>query len=204
VVHQYSKTGIGLEIGVVERTIAPVSRTILSDAFKSHGADKTSLAKVFFKADKIPYEDDSFGFVFSEHALEHLSNPLKALFHWKEKLTVGGFLILFIPHQKRCCDIYRKRTPMAHIVDDYKKNIQDDDQTHVDDFYENVVLKGLTPHYEHLKKEELARSGNMHHHVWVPEDLVELLNYVGLETVYSEDCVPDRRDSFVIVGQKKS
>ena len=137
VMQQYSGTGIGLEIGVGERTIAPVSRTILSDAFESHGAAETNLAKVFFRADEIPYQDESFAFIFSEHTLEHLANPLRALFHWKEKLADGGRIILFLPHQERCCDIYRKRTPLTHIVEDYEKNMPDNDQTHVDDFYEN-------------------------------------------------------------------
>ena len=202
VMNQYAGNGIGLEIGVGERTIAPVSRTILSDAFESHGAASMSLAKVFFRADEIPYANGSFDFIFSEHTLEHLANPLKALFHWKEKLADGGRLILFLPHQERCCDIYRELTPLAHLVEDYEKNMPDDDQTHVDDFYENVVLKGLTPHYDHYNKEDLAASGNMHHHVWITEDLVELFQYVGLDVVFTEDCVPDRQDSFVIVGRK--
>jgi len=204
IIKQYASSGIGLEIGVGERTIAPVSRTILSDAFESHGAADMSLAKVFFRADEIPYADGSFDFIFSEHTLEHLANPLKALFHWKEKLADGGRIILFLPHQQRCCDIYRERTPLPHIVEDYKKNMPDDDQTHVNDFYENVVLRGLTPHYDHYNKEDLASSGNMHHHVWITEDLVELFQYVGLDVIFSEDCVPDRQDSFVIVGEKQN
>ena len=202
IMKQFAGKGIGLEIGVGERTIAPVSRTILSDAFESHGDANTSLAKVFFRADDIPYENESFNFIFSEHTLEHLGNPLRALFHWKEKLADGGRIILFLPHQERCCDIYRKRTPLTHIVEDYEKNMPDNDQTHVDDFYENIVLKGLTPHYEHAQKEDLASSGNMHHHVWITEDVIQVFGYVGIETVFSEDCVPDRQDSFVIVGEK--
>lgn len=202
VMKRYAGSGIGLEIGVGERTIAPVSRTILSDAFESHGAANMSLAKVFFRADEIPYADGSFDFIFSEHTLEHLANPLKALFHWKEKLANGGRIILFLPHQQRCCDIYRQRTPLNHIIEDYQNNMPDDDQTHVDDFYENVVLKGLTPHYDHYNKEDLAASGNMHHHVWITEDLEEIFEYIGITTVFSEDCVPDRQDSFVIVGEK--
>ena len=47
---EFAPQGVGLEVGCGEWTIAPVRRTILSDAFEEHVGNK-SLAKFFFPAD---------------------------------------------------------------------------------------------------------------------------------------------------------
>lgn len=39
-----------------------------------------------------------FDFVFSSHCLEHLTNPVAALEHWKSRLKPGGVLFLYLPH----------------------------------------------------------------------------------------------------------
>lgn len=39
-----------------------------------------------------------FNYIFSSHCLEHLTNPVAALEHWKSRLTVGGVLFLYLPH----------------------------------------------------------------------------------------------------------
>lgn len=37
-------------------------------------------------------------YAFSSHALEHLSNPIAALEHWRDNLRPGGVLFLALPH----------------------------------------------------------------------------------------------------------
>lgn len=37
-------------------------------------------------------------FLFSSHCLEHLSNPIAALEHWKTRIRTGGVLFLYLPH----------------------------------------------------------------------------------------------------------
>lgn len=39
-----------------------------------------------------------YDFVFSSHCLEHLSNPVQALEHWRDRLRDGGTLFLYLPH----------------------------------------------------------------------------------------------------------
>jgi len=36
-------------------------------------------------------------FIFSSHALEHLSDPVGALLHWQQRLRQGGVLFLYLP-----------------------------------------------------------------------------------------------------------
>lgn len=39
-----------------------------------------------------------FNYVFSSHCLEHLTDPVAAIEHWKSRLTPGGVLFLYLPH----------------------------------------------------------------------------------------------------------
>lgn len=196
--------GRGLEIGVGARTIAPVSRTVLADGYESHGNDR-SIAQVYFPAAAIPFADGTFDFVLSEHTLEHIGNVLRALTEWKRVLRAGGHMILFLPHKERTNDRLRARTPLSHLIDDLEKNVPDDDTTHVDEWIANVTRAGGIPaHYQHVPKADLARTGSIHHHVWIAADMKEVLEYMGFEVVYSADRVIDRTDSFVVVGRKKA
>ena len=85
----FANSGYGLEIGCGTWTIAPSQRTIFSDAYTSHAGNK-SLAQVFFDASEIPYDNESFSFVLSEHVLEHIYNPIKTINEWKRVLKENG------------------------------------------------------------------------------------------------------------------
>lgn len=98
-IKKFSPNGLGIEIGVGSKTIAPVKRTVLSDAYSSHGVDG-SIAQVFFPGDQIPYSDHSFNFVMSEHVLEHITNPIKTLIEWIRILKTNGKIILFLAIKK--------------------------------------------------------------------------------------------------------
>lgn len=199
---KFAPTGVGLEIGVGARTICPATRTILSDGYSEHGLDN-SVARVFFKGDKIPYENKSFDFVLSEHVLEHISNPIKAIKEWLRVTKSGGHIFLFLPHKERTNDCHRLTTTLEHLIEDEKNDVSFDDSTHFNDWIENVVNKGLMPdHYKHIDKEELLKTASIHHHVWTEKEIIELLEYLNLKVVYSNNKVPDRRDSFVVIAQK--
>ncbi len=193
---------IGLEIGVGTQTVAPLSQTIFTDAHTEHGNDNFSIAKIFCPSDNIPIEDNQINYVLSEHVLEHIANPIKTLEHWIKKLKKQGVIILFLPHKERTFDKYRQRTPLSHLISDYKNNVSNDDSSHIDDFYQNVIEKGLAPHYKNIKKSLLSKTGNIHHHVWIMEDITELLSYMNLNIIFSAEIVPDREDSFLVIAQK--
>ncbi|MBI2522666.1 MAG: methyltransferase domain-containing protein [Bdellovibrio sp.] len=201
-INTYAPHGIGLEVGVGARTICPTERTILSDAFFAHGLHD-SIAKVFFHGDEIPYENDSFCFIVSEHVLEHVANPLKVLKECIRTLRPGGKLFLFLPHKERTNDSHRQVTTLEHVIDDYNKDVPLDDQTHMDEWFKNVVRKGLMPfHYSHLSTKDLLKTGSIHHHVWTEKEILEIVQFCGLKVRYVNAKVPDRRDSFVVVSEK--
>lgn len=202
-IQRFAPVGVGLEIGCGARTIAPTNRTVLSDAYSEHGVHH-SIAKVFFKGDSIPYQDGTFNFLLSEHVLEHVTNPIKVLEEWVRVLRGDGFLFIFLPHKERTNDRFRQVTTLSHLIEDYENNTSFDDETHFDDWYEQVVQRGLMPdHYKHLSKEELLKTASLHQHVWTEKEIVELCQYVGLEIVFVDAKVRDRRDSFVVIAKKK-
>ncbi len=203
-IKKFAPTGFGLEIGVGARTICPTDRTILSDAFSAHGVHD-SIDKIFFKGSVIPYDDNSFSFVLSEHVLEHIANPLKTLEDCIRVLVPGGKLFLFLPHRDRTNDSHRQLTTLEHVIKDYKMNVAFDDDTHVEDWFKNVVKKGLMPiHYSHLSKRDLLKTRSIHQHVWTEKQVVEMLEYLNLKICYVSARVKDRRDSFVVIAEKRA
>lgn len=201
-IQKFAPTGIGLEIGVGARTIAPVDRTVLSDAFSEHGVHG-SVAKVFFPGEQIPYDENTFNFLLSEHVLEHITNPIKILKEWIRVLKPNGVLFCFLPHMERTNDCHREATKLDHLITDYEQDISANDSFHLSEWRKNVVERGLMPsHYKHMNDEELLNSHSIHHHAWTEKEIVELFQYLGLKILMVDAKVHDRRDSFVVIAQK--
>jgi SAM-dependent methyltransferase len=191
---------VGIEIGVGAQTIAPVTRTVLTDGFSSHAGNR-SLAQLFCRADSIPCGEGSFDFLLSEHVLEHLCDPLRALYEWRRVLKPGGVVFLFLPHAERTFDRARPRTPLDHLIADFKAGVTDPDHSHLEEWMEKVIRPGLAPHYSEIPPEEQLRLGIIHHHVWITEDVVEFLGYAGFEPLQAHNSCPDRNDSLVVVAK---
>lgn len=114
-------------------------------------------------------EDASLDYVCASHVLEHLTNPIKAIREWSRILRPGGTLWLKIPDKRKTFDKTRKRTKLEHLIEDFRRNVPVDDQTHIEDNNMNT-----TPP---------RRQGHpyIHNHVWIPEDIVELFAYLKNE-----------------------
>lgn len=48
--------------------------------------------------DAMTFDQRELDYCFSSHALEHLTDPIGALLHWKDALKPGGVLFLYLPH----------------------------------------------------------------------------------------------------------
>jgi len=197
---EFAPQGVGLEVGCGEWTIAPVRRTILSDAFEEHVGNE-SLAKVFFLADAIPYPNESFTFILSEHVLEHLIDPISVLSEWMRCLCPSGKIILFLPDKDRIFDNRRPRTQLSELIG-RSDNKEQETQRLLDEWIDQVIKSGLAPHYADLSREEMVQSGSIHYNVWKAQDIQELAEYMGFKVIKTEQCVPDRPDSFMAVLSK--
>lgn len=104
---------------------------------------------IIASGDNIPVDDNSQDFVVSSHVLEHFHNPVKALLEWYRVVRPGGIIFMIVPHMERTFDKGRPRTLLFHLLEDYNYNTN----------------------FGHGTSEG-------HDHVWITEDIVELVVYM--------------------------
>jgi len=147
-------------------------------------------------------KDCEFDFVCSSHVLEHIANPIKALYEWKRVIKEGGIIYCGVPDKRFTFDHRRQRTTLSHLIDDYQMDVDQSDTTHIQDLIDNWDgrmdccwdnRRQLL--VEYIRADPLA---GIHHHVWIKEDVVELFKYVHLEIVY----VVLKGNTIHIVGKK--
>lgn len=163
---------------------------------------KKGVQYILEAVDLKPIPDAKYDFVISSNCLEHVANPIKALKEWTRVLKKGGVLLLILPNKDYCFDHNRPVTTLAHVVDDYNKNIGEDDLTHVD---EVLALHDLSMDLPAGNKEQFKarlmdnyRNRAMHHHVFDVALLKEIFNYMGLEVLQTH-----QNREHIIFGRKK-
>ena len=55
------------------------------------------------------------------------------------------------------------------------------------------------PWYAGLSPEEMVQTGSIHYNVWKAQDIQELAEHIGFKVLKTEQCVPDQKDSFMVV-----
>lgn len=140
--------------------------------------------------------NETYDFVISSNCLEHIANPLKALHEWLRVLKQGGYLLLVVPSKHATFDRNRETTAFEHILDDYEKNVSEDDLTHLDEILtlHDLSLDPLAGTFEQFKRRSLDNFHNrtLHHHVFDLELLFKLFDYLRIELLYqyqSENCI---------------
>jgi SAM-dependent methyltransferase len=140
--------------------------------------------------------DFSYDFVLSSHNLEHFANPIKALKEWQRITCPGGSLILVLPDYRRTFDHRRRPTQISHMLDDYVKDTQENDATHLQEVLElhDLDMDGtLKRHsFEELRERSINNLSNraLHHHVFDEVNSVGLLTESGLEVLSVELALP--------------
>lgn len=177
----------------------PVGKTFRFDNEKQPGfqyiADATNLSEI---------QSEKYDFLLSSHAIEHFANPIKALNEWSRILKRGGLLLLVVPFQYTTFDNKRPSTTITHIIDDFKRNVGENDTTH---FEEVITLHDFRFDPDTNGREVLGArlrdNLNMrcvHHHVFTPELVGELLKYAGFDILALETVFPHH---IVAVGKKR-
>lgn len=180
--------GKGLEIGALDRP-APVSREAhvtyadilsaeeIADRFPS--APRPSFHTNGERLAGIPNE--SFDFLIANHVLEHLTDPLGALREWHRVLVPGGRLLLTLPDKRYTFDRRRKRTSLRHLVEDSRSTEPPAirDREHLLEWA--TFVEGLapgSPEWTRFVDAQLAGSFTVHNHVWVIQDLLEIVAHL--------------------------
>lgn len=135
-------------------------------------------------------KDFSYDFVLSSHCIEHLANPIQGLSEWVRVLKNDGLLVLVVPHKDGTFDHLRPVTTLGHLVDDFNRNIDEGDLTHLDeilslhDLGRDPCAGDIHTFRERSKKNKENRC--LHHHVFDTQLTVQLVNYINLQILSVE------------------
>ncbi len=148
---------------------------------------------------------DEYDFIASCHTLEHCANPIKTMQEWGRVLKTKGWLLLILPHKAGTFDHRRSVTGFEHLLEDHRRAVTEEDQTHFAEILEKHDLnrdpaQKSRQDFEKWIKNNAATRG-VHHHVFDPELALKLVDYVGFEVVAAEVVMPYH---IFIVGQKSS
>jgi SAM-dependent methyltransferase len=219
--------GVGLEIGgpsdiFREKGILPIYPVIVG-LDNCNYADRTIWEGVISAGDTFQYakhrplgkqyiseatdlsqiKSGTYDFVLSSHVMEHIANPLRALYEWTRILKEEGVFILVVPHREGTFDHKRKVTALSHLIEDYERGTQEDDLSHVQ---EVINLHDLERSPEIADAEELRRqfednytNRSVHHHAFDTSLVVRMVHQANLRILGVEPLLPYH---IIIIAQK--
>jgi hypothetical protein len=123
-------------------------------------------------------------------------------------LKPGGYAVILLPNKAHTFDHRRPDTTFAHLQQDFQNDVQDDDRTHLDEI---LALHDLemdkpagTP--EQFRERSLRNDENrcLHHHVFSPSLLKEVLRSTGFEVLYMSVILPPNILAFARRGDLPS
>jgi hypothetical protein len=128
--------------------------------------------------------DGEYDLILSCHSLEHIANPIKALKSWQR---VAPKLLLVLPYCRETFDHRRPVTTLAHMIEDFERNVGEDDMSHLKEVVELSDLSRLTlPRDMTLETaKQLAdplrnpQNRCIHHHVFDEHNSIQLLTHCG-------------------------
>ena len=130
-----------------------------------------------------------YDFLISSNCLEHVANPIKTVFEWKKVLKPGGFMFIVVPWKESNFDHRRSFTEFEHVLDDFNKNVGEDDMTHLDEILKLHDLSRDLPagSLEEFKLRCLDNFNirGMHHHVFSIELLKQIISFCDLNHISS-------------------
>lgn len=132
---------------------------------------------------------NKYDFVLSSNNLEHVANPLKALYEFIRVIKNNGIIILLLPDKNITFDHMREYTCFSHILSDYQNEVDEHDMTHFEEILEkhDLSLDKEAGTFEQFKSRGFDNYRNrcLHHHVFSSELLAEISNYMGLNVIYN-------------------
>ncbi len=183
---------LGLEIGAHTNPAAGLS-PFYTDAVAAFAG---SAGRVDFLSDAraLPLPDDTLDYLVSSHVLEHLPDPLAALYEWHRVLRPGGFLYLVVPDQRFTFDAPRPTTTPEHLLREFNEGTTPADAAaHVDEFVFQTDWSILSPNTapaeratqqaaartRYLRELEQGLPIDIHYHTFTPDSLEAVLRAAG-------------------------
>lgn len=136
----------------------------------------------------------SYDCVLSSNTIEHVANPLKALFEWKRVIKDGGYLLLVVPHHDATFDHNRPFTPLSHIAQDYERGTGEDDLTHLEEILalHDLEMDPAAGDTQAFRERSMKNFKNrcLHQHVFNTELVVQLLDRVKMQILSVDPTLP--------------
>lgn len=138
--------------------------------------------------------DESYDILINCHVIEHIANPIKTLQSWRRFLKYGGLLVTVLPHKDATFDHLREATSLQHIIDDYNKDIGEDDLSHKNEIlalHDARYDKGFVSQEDFRSKiDDNLQSRIMHHHTFTTKCVADLIDYLQFEILFIEPLLP--------------
>lgn len=147
--------------------------------------------------------NDTYDFVLSCNNLEHIANPLLAIFEWKRIIKKEGLLLLILPNKTCNFDHNRPYTNFDHIVADYTNNTTEEDLTHLPEILQLHDLKRdpKAGSFDEFKRRSENNFQNrcIHHHVFNADCLKKMMEYANMEVQLQHT---SKTDLFIVARKK--
>jgi SAM-dependent methyltransferase len=78
--------------------------------------------------DDLPFDDNSYDFVFSSHVIEHFPDPIKALVEWVR--VARSYVVVIAPHRNRTFDVENPLTTVAELLERHRHGFTSEEDRH--------------------------------------------------------------------------
>ena len=130
-------------------------------------------------------ENKRYDFIVTSHVIEHIANPIKSIRNWKKILNKDGYILSVMPDYRFCFDHNRPLTTLEHLIEDFLKDVGEDDKTHIEEqkTMHDWAYGGHKDFYSLCDINEKTRV--VHHHTFDEKSFKDMMEHIGFETVIS-------------------
>jgi SAM-dependent methyltransferase len=89
---------------------------------------RTAKVDVVANGDELPFEANSYEFVFASHVIEHFPDPIRALCEWVR--VARRYVVVVVPHRDRTFDAGRPLTTVDELVRRNGENFTSEEDIH--------------------------------------------------------------------------
>lgn len=166
--------------------------------------DKKGFQYIHEASDLSDIESEKYDFLLASHCLEHCANTIKTMKEWLRVLKQDGYILLVLPDKRFTFDHKRNITPFNHLLEDYQKNVDERDMTHLEEILSlhDLTLDPPAGDIEAFRQRSLKNFENrcLHHHVFDFPLLTQLFSYLNIEVSEQLFVKPYHQ---IIIGKKK-